>query len=456
MKQQNPQEKKEYIPTKEKVAIISSCVLVALSIAVWGYICVNGIRPFPYIALVFCSYAFTIGGGIIWITVLFSEYFKRAVFYAALFGVFISAAWFYVTVGVRDNITTQAFDQFFNAFMAICVFLISVGVIFKTYLESLKRAHKPITDDVDYESNKRALAAIVGVAILIIVSSAISYLFFPKGGEIFDESITFTKIVLFSAGITTFYWAAKANFIKAEDLTERKLEAKRHVEHDTAQLISDAAKLLGGQSDAEKYAGLAFLNKVASKEDTPFSKQAFDMIYHYVLYEKDQTTANKTRIAALKYLEVLIDKYETWDKEIIILETSPDDRFLQNTFNLLICYKNFTIVRMNFENTYDFSQFENCFFDGCIIKGIFPINCSFWGCIIESVYSHVTGVGYWTKYREYEENILEFEQSDLSGFHYHGSFTKIKVDGCYYNADNPPDEYFLEIHKDNLTAKDPQ
>lgn len=238
----------------------------------------NGIRPFPYITLVFCVYLFAFGIGIIWVTVLLSEYITHAAFYAALFGSFMGgAAWFYVTVGVRDNITTQAFGQFSNAFMAICVFLISGGVTFKTYLESFKRAHKPITDDVDYESNKRALAAIVGVAILIIVSSAISYLFFPKGGEIFDESIILTKIVLFSAGIATFYWAAKANFIKTAHITEQIAEGKRRdrelvaSQHRyTAQLIANASQLLGAKNDSEKFAGLAFLNEIAKDESGKF------------------------------------------------------------------------------------------------------------------------------------------------------------------------------------------
>lgn len=360
------------------------------------------------------------------------------------------------SIGLREGVSEQDSAHSFTILLAALGTIVSLGAISEKFIAGKSKGKDITEDNIDYQSDRAALKALGGVSLLILGFGWLAYNYMNGAKKLFTGDITITMVVLFAGGIATFYWGAKSNFVRVRQTEEQIKDGKRQDARDTAQLIADAAKLLGGQSDAEKYAGLAFLNNVASKEDTPFSKQAFDMIYHYVLYEKDQTTANKTRMAAIKYLEVLNDKYETWDKGSIILQASPDDRFLQQTFKLLIRYKNFTIVRMNFENTFDFSEFENCFFDGCRITGIYPINCSFWACIIESVCSIVTGVGYWTKYNEEKENILEFEQSDLSGFDYHGSFTEIKVDRCFYDADNPPNEYFLETHKDNLTAKDPQ
>jgi len=449
MQQQNPQDKKEHIPTKEKMAIISGCVLVALSVAVWGYMCVNGIRSFPYSTLVFCGYSFAFGIGIIWVTVLLSEYFKRAAFYAALFGSFMGAAWFYVIVGVRDNITTQAFGQFSDAFMAICIFLISGGVIFKTYLESLKRANKPIMDDVDYESNKRALTAIVGVAILIIASFAISYFFFPKGGEIFDESITLTKIVLFSVGIATFYWAAKANFIKTAHITEQIAEGKRRdrelaasQHRDTAQLIANASQLLGAKNDSEKFAGLAFLNEIAKDESGKFYQQAFDIILYFILYEEDKTTNNKPRIEAIKYIEPLYRKIEVYEKKEhknIILKASSKSEILDNYFDLVMEYIGFKIIRFTDPDMNYPSTFRNCDFFEATIECIAPINCTFSFCKITNLTGAIVGVGYMFKYLDYENNVLKFNRCDFSDYKQSGSFSKIETKDCFYVVGHEPE-----------------
>lgn len=449
MQQQNPRDKKKHIINKAKIAIIIGCGLVVLAIAVRIFFYVNGIKAFPLL-LCLSVYASVIGIGIIWATLLFSERYKKASFYAALFGVLMGAVWFYVVVGGRNDITIEDFGQFTNAFMSVCVFLTSIGFIFKEYLETLKKKYKPIRDDVDYESNKRALAAIIGVAMLIVASFAISYLFFPKGGEIFKEDITLTKIVLFSAGIATFYWAAKANFIKAAHITEQIAEGKRRDRElalsqyrDTAQLIADSSKLLGGANYAEKYAGLAFLNDVAKDEDGKFYQQAFDIIHNFIMYEEDKTTANKPRIAAMKYFEPLYRKFEIYERKEfnnIVLKAAAKSEILEQYFDLNMEYVGFSIIRYSKSDMYYTQTFRDCdFFDGTI-EGIYPINCFFLACSIKNLSSYNnTGIGYMWKYKEFEKNVLKFDFCDFSNYEQFGWFDEIETDGCFYIKGREPE-----------------
>jgi len=58
---------------------------------------------------------------------------------------------------------------------------------------------------------------------------------------------------------------------------------------DTAQLIAEASKLLSSENDAQKYAGLSFLNAVASDTEGSLRKEAFDLIATIFSTEKKQT-----------------------------------------------------------------------------------------------------------------------------------------------------------------------
>jgi len=75
---------------------------------------------------------------------------------------------------------------------------------------------------------------------------------------------------------------------------------------DTAQLIAEASKLLNSESDAQKYAGLSFLNAVASAPKGPLRKEAFDLIADFILTASDVKITNKVRMRAIHYADDLV------------------------------------------------------------------------------------------------------------------------------------------------------
>ena len=75
---------------------------------------------------------------------------------------------------------------------------------------------------------------------------------------------------------------------------------------DTAQLIAEASKLLCSENDAQKYAGLSFLNRVASDSEGTFRKEAFDILTDFIINASDVTTANEVRMRAIHYADDLV------------------------------------------------------------------------------------------------------------------------------------------------------
>ena len=263
-----------------------------------------------------------------------------------------------------------------------------------------------IRQSVDFASNRFAVDVLNVTLILGTLFGTIAFLYFYPGQDnsTFFGGIDIKNVALATAGLVTFFWAAKATKNKSIDLEQKKKEfeqrklefeekkqdGKRHdneiamaKQRDTAQLIAEASKLLSSESDAQKYAGLSFLNAVASDLKGPLRKEAFDLITNFIFTANDITTENKVRLRAIRYADDLVgnNPYNFGINEFIIISRSyryKGDEEINNLNkfeikNLYISYKGLTFysefiqrsVKTKFQ--YHFG-FLNCFFMVKIMK----------------------------------------------------------------------------------------
>ena len=274
-----------------------------------------------------------------------------------------------------------------------------------------------IRHSVDFASNRFAVDVLNVTLILGTLFGTIAFLYFnpDKDNSTFFGGIDIKNVALATAGLVTFFWAAKATKNKSIELEEKKQDGKRHdneiamaKRRDTAQLIAEASKLLSSENDSQKYAGLSFLNRVASDPKGPLRKEAFDLIADFILTASDITTENKVRLRAILYADNLVgnNPYNFGINEFIIISRSyrykRDEEINNlNTFeikNLYISYIGLTLysefiqrsVKTKFK--YHFG-FLHCFFYGKnyedgkmqIINSISAINCNFRFCKIEEL-----------------------------------------------------------------------
>ena len=172
-----------------------------------------------------------------------------------------------------------------------------------------------IRQSVDFASNRFAVDVLNVTLILGTLFGTIAFLYFypDKDNSTFFGGIDIKNVALATAGLVTFFWAAKATKNKSIELEEKKQDGKRHdneiamaKRRDTAQLIAEASKLLSSESDAQKYAGLSFVNRVASNSEGTFRKEAFDILTDFITGASDVTTANKVRMRAIHYADDLV------------------------------------------------------------------------------------------------------------------------------------------------------
>ena len=172
------------------------------------------------------------------------------------------------------------------------------------------------SQDVDAVSSEFAVDVISVSLFFGIIFGTIAYLFFVPGKDIalFFAGIDIKNVAIATAGLVTFFWAAKTAKNKSIELEEKKQDGKRRDKEikmaesrDTAQLIAKASELLGSENDAQKNAGLAFLNTVASQKGGPLQKEAFDLLADFILSASDTTTSNKPRMRAIGYVNDLLD-----------------------------------------------------------------------------------------------------------------------------------------------------
>jgi len=109
---------------------------------------------------------------------------------------------------------------------------------------------------VDFAGNRFAVDVLNVTLILGTLFGTIAFLYFYPGSDnsTFFGGIDIKNVALATAGLVTFFWAAKATKNKSIELEEKKQDGKRHdneiamaKRRDTAQLIAEASKLLSSE-----------------------------------------------------------------------------------------------------------------------------------------------------------------------------------------------------------------
>ena len=315
-------------------------------------------------------------------------------------------------------------DQEFQRNLNIISFVGMVATLFFLLLYAFINAsffpskNPDIRQSVDFVSNHFAVEVLFSTLIIGTLFGTIAFLYFNPGGDnsTFFGGIDIKNVALATAGLVTFFWAAKATKNKSIELEEKKQDGKRHdneiemaKRRDTAQLIAEASKLLSSENDAQKYAGLSFLNAVASDPEGPLREEAFNLIADFITGATDVTTANKARLRAMIYADQLVENnphHFYIDRYIIISRTDcdgPDDdvNYL-NEFEIKNLYVSYIGLAFGYgfiqrvvkpKSEYQFG-FLNCIFYGAnpghplpTIEKIATFDCHFRNCKIRYTYA---------------------------------------------------------------------
>ena len=297
-----------------------------------------------------------------------------------------------------------------------------------------------IRQSVDFASNRFAVDVLNVTLILGTLFGTIAFLYFnpDKDNSTFFGGIDIKNVALATAGLVTFFWAAKATKNKSIELEEKKQDGKRHdneiamaKRRDTAQLIAEASKLLSSERDAQKYAGLSFLNAVASDPEGSLRKEAFDLIADFILTASDVKITNKVRMRAFHYADDLVgnnpDKFQI--NEFIQISSLHNRKDILESIeikNLYVVYIGFVIVSSLFQNEnklkrpYQFAFIE-CIFNGATVvifnrrSGDIDVkvdgehilelnNISVWNCEINRCKIRRLNVSHLVRIKEYSTN----------------------------------------------------
>ena len=294
------------------------------------------------------------------------------------------------------------------AIVATLLFVLLNGWINAAFFPS---KNADIRQSVDFASNRFAVDVLNVTLILGTLFGTIAFLYFYPGGDnsTFFGGIDIKNVALATAGLVTFFWAAKATKNKSIELEEKKQDGKRHdneiamaKRRDTAQLIAEASKLLSSESDAQKYAGLSFLNAVASDPEGSLRKEAFDLITDFILTASDVKITNKVRMRAIQYADDLFENNsdELYFNEYIYISNANSgiNNFLSIKIKkLYVVYIGFIIdessllENVQLRKTNQFA-FIDCFFNGLKydrntieIKNISVWKCTLKYCSIKKV-----------------------------------------------------------------------
>ena len=337
------------------------------------------------------------------------------------------------------------------------------------------------SQDVDAVSSEFAVDVISVSLFFGIIFGTIAYLFFVPSKDIalFFAGIDIKNVAIATAGLVTFFWAAKTAKNKSIELEEKKQDGKRRDKEikmaesrDTAQLIAKASELLGSENDAQKYAGLSFLNTVASQKGGPLQKEAFDLLADFILSASNTTTSNKPRMRAITYINNQIENncHEFRIYTFIEISFSNILGILSdlNNINALI-FQNLMIVYIGFNVYFRFIDEVNelkaerkialsdCTIYGARMNGnivdltgIKLLNSTVYCCKIKEIPPVVPVKFYDEKTAEekIKENINKFKFcnfSDCMNWEYAHSFVKANkndiFDGCFYYAGHAPDGF---------------
>lgn len=275
---------------------------------------------------------------------------------------------------------------------------------------------------VDTISSEFAVDVLSVTLYLGAIFATFAYSFFIPDNDnpSFFGGIDVKTVALGTAGLVTFFWAAKAAKNKSIELEEKKQDGKRRDNEikmaearDTAQLIAKASELLGSENDAQKNAGLAFLNTVASQKGGPLQKEAFNLLADFILSDADTKTSNKPHTRAISYVNNLLkDQCRDFELNEWIEVTSVELEKSNKNYKfeqLNILYREFRFspffpYLVNYPRTEKKIYYNNCtfkYFSGKnnfpMIDGIYAENCVFRYCKIGFIADYSNEIIYRSK-----------------------------------------------------------
>ncbi|WP_295915256.1 hypothetical protein [uncultured Bartonella sp.] len=407
-------------------------------------------------------------------------------------------------------------DQEFQRNLNIISFVGMVATLFFLLLYAFINAsffpskNPDIRQSVDFVSNHFAVEVLFSTLIIGTLFGIIAFLYFypDKDNSTFFGGIDIKNVALATAGLVTFFWAAKATKNKSIELEEKKQDGKRHdneiamaKQRDTAQLIAEASKLLSSESDAQKYAGLSFLNAVASDPEGLLRKEAFDLIADFILTASDVTIENKVRMRAIHYADDLVgnnpDKFGIIEL-IYISSSDAKNSYLESIEikSLYIVYIEFSIsphvLLYGIQTKNDGKiAFINCSFEGggalfvneknAIVnlpKTILINNVSVWNCKITNCKIGRLNVSCFIQVKDFSTNKISLlnyvpdeywsiasprvskfllcDFSDCPSWN-DAAFRELNLSGeqvfknCYYYSGHEPEGFYKKIESALLT-----
>ena len=347
-------------------------------------------------------------------------------------------------------------DQEFQRNLNIISFVGMVATLFFLLLYAFINAsffpskNPDIRQSVDFVSNHFAVEVLFSTLIIGTLFGTIAFLYFnpDKDNSTFFGGIDIKNVALATAGLVTFFWAAKATKNKSIELEEKKQDGKRHdneiamvKRRDTAQLIAEASKLLSSQNDTQKYAALSFLNRIANDSEGTFRKEAFDILTDFIMGASDVSAANKVRMRAIHYADDLVgnnpDKF--FINEFIQI-SSPDSGwdYLENIDikNLYTVYIRFIIEKSSLLEQIQLKIPNQFAFIDCVLCGsnyeakmIEINNIPTWKCQFT-----------WCKIKKLNEiNFVRLYEHSTKGYISIDCAPKIYRDNCNFKSN-----FFLE------------
>ena len=458
-----------------------------LIVAMGLYVLLHSLAETPHIIIEFFIFAFAISSVI---SIFIGLVMTKDTNWFSLVG---STVFLLCCLLVLIFYPDQEFQQRLNIISLVTIIGTLLFGVFDVFINAVFFPSKnaEIRQSVDFVSNRFAVDVLTATLIIGTLFGTIAYLFFVPNKDIslFFGGIDIKTVALATAGLVTFFWAAKAAKNKSIELEEKKQDGKRRDKEikmaearDTAQLIAKASELLGSENDAQKYAGLAFLNRVASQKGGPLQKEAFDLLADFILSATDTTTSNKPRMRAIIYVDNLLEEScrRFRINEFIVISASndaePNDAINDlNSFKIKNLYVSYVGLEFRKEIIHkvtdtkfsDQFSFIKCTLDGksffnniTIIEGIRFINCNIKNCKVANI-----SVSLWglmdnpltgstelhqfmpTKYLpQKNECINKFSQCDFSDskcwkhilFKIDAGKKKEIFDRCFYYAGHPP------------------
>lgn len=461
--------------------------IIFLIVAMGLYVLLHSLAENPHIIIEFFIFAFAISSVI---SIFIGLVMTKDTNWFSLVG---STVFLFCFLLVLIFYPDQEFQKRLNTISLVAIIGTLLFGVFDVFINAVFFSSKnaEIRQSVDFVSNRFAVDVLTVTLIIGTLFGTIAYLFFVPNNNLslFLSGIDIKTVALATAGLVTFFWAAKAAKNKSIELEEKKQDGKRRDKEikmaearDTAQLIAKASELLGSESDAQKNAGLSFLNTVASQKGGPLQKEAFDLLADFILSASDTTTANKPRMRAITYInnqiEFQLHEYDI-EEYVTISGSSKNSEELEkgNTSYLFrelhIIYKNFCFTPINCilnkgEFSYDQLLYDHCifyFFDRKYQKDEFEItlvsDCLFINCNINNImfYNFPKGMKKkWDKEIPVSGNSCCFVRCNFS-FCSTWKFFRFfspevpkseKFLDCYFFSGQPPLEYDWELDRNLL------